>query len=118
MPNPVVRWQILAPDPGATAKFYQQLFGWTVSQDNPLGYRQITTGDGGIDGGVWPAPPQLERPFVQLFIQVENLDDAIFDAQALGATLIIPKTTLPEGDSMAVLLDPAGLSFAVCTVRR
>ena len=118
MPNPVVRWQILAPDPGATTKFYERLFGWTVSQDNPLGYRQITTGPGGIDGGVWPAPPQLERPFVQLFVRVENLDAAIAEAQTLGATVIVPKTALPAGDSMAVLLDPAGLSFAVCSAGR
>jgi uncharacterized protein len=118
MPNPVVRWQVIAPDADSTATFYQKLFGWTVSQDNSLGYREIRTGAGGIDGGVWPGPPQLERPFVQLFVEVDDLDAAIADAVKLGATVIVPKSVLPDGDAMAVLHDPAGLSFAVCTARR
>jgi predicted enzyme related to lactoylglutathione lyase len=31
----------------------------------------------------------------------------------LGATVIVPPTTLPDGDMMAILLDPAGLTFGV-----
>ena len=34
-------------------------------------------------------------------------------AEELGAKLIIPPTMLPEGDEMAVLLDPHGMSFGV-----
>lgn len=34
-------------------------------------------------------------------------------AAELGAKLLIPPTVLPEGDEMAVLHDPQGLSFAV-----
>jgi len=115
MPNPVVRWQIVAPDAAATTTFYQKLFGWSVSQDNALGYRQITTGGDGIDGGVWPGPAHLERPFVQLFVEVEDIDAAVTDATKLGASVIVPKSVLPDGDAIALLLDPNGMSFAVCT---
>ena len=117
MPNPVVRWQILSAEPDHSAAFYQKLFAWKVSQANALGYRELLSGSGaGIDGGVWPAPPGV-RSFVQLFVEVPDLDACIVQATGLGAQVIIPKSVLPEGDAMAVLLDPTGLSFAVCQVK-
>jgi predicted enzyme related to lactoylglutathione lyase len=86
-----------------------------VSQTNALGYREITTGTGGFDGGVWPAPPQLERPFVQLIIEVDDVNAYITKAESLGAVTIVPRSVLPDGDTMAVLHDPAGMPFAICT---
>jgi predicted enzyme related to lactoylglutathione lyase len=64
---------------------------------------------------VWPAPPQLERPFVQLFIEVDDVSAYLARATSLGATVIVPESVLPDGDSMAVLHDPAGMSFAIRT---
>jgi predicted enzyme related to lactoylglutathione lyase len=54
------------------------------------------------------------KPFVQLFVRVDNVDDAIARATELGAKLIVPKAVLPAGDEMAVLLDPQGLPIAIC----
>ena len=34
MGSPVVRWQIISPDPGGAAEFYRKLFGWTVRTDD------------------------------------------------------------------------------------
>jgi predicted enzyme related to lactoylglutathione lyase len=116
MGHPVVRWQIISPAADATASCYAKLFGWTTSQNNALGYRELKTGGDGIDGGVWPGPPQ-ERPFVQLFVAVPNIDQCVADAETLGAKVIVPKSVLPDGDAMAVLLDPSGLSIGICTLR-
>jgi predicted enzyme related to lactoylglutathione lyase len=113
--NPVMQWQIIARDPEAVTAFYARVFGWRVQSQNALGYRAIETGDErGIDGGVWPSPPEGHN-LVQLFIQVESIDDTIASATAAGATVIVPRTNLPDGDAMAILLDPAGLSFGVYT---
>jgi predicted enzyme related to lactoylglutathione lyase len=114
MGNPVVRWQIICADPDSTVSFYRQLFGWTDTRDNALGYRQVDTGSNGIDGGVWPGPPQVQ-PFVQLFIEVPDVARHIERATRLGAQVIVPDSVLPDGDRMAVLRDPAGLSFAICS---
>ncbi len=117
MPNPVVRWQILSPEPDQAAAFYQKLFAWKLTQANALGYRELRSGsDAGIDGGVWPAPPGV-KSFVQLFIEVPDLDTCIAQATGLGAQVLIPKSVLPDGDAMAVLLDPAGISFAICQTK-
>jgi predicted enzyme related to lactoylglutathione lyase len=113
MGNPVMQFQIISKSPEDTAQFYSSLFGWKVDADNPMGYRRIDTGSpSGIQGGIWPAPPQAPN-FVQLFMAVEDVRASVDKAVSLGARILIPPTTLPEGDEMAVLHDPQGMSFAV-----
>ena len=112
MPNPVFEFQMISKDPDATAAFYTGLFGWRIDTANAMGYRRIEN-DGGIGGGIWPAPPQAPN-FVQLFTAVDDVAATIRAAEALGARVIIPATVLPEGDEMAILHDPQGMSFGVC----
>jgi predicted enzyme related to lactoylglutathione lyase len=109
-----MQFQILSKTPDETARFYSNLFGWSIDANNPMGYRRIATGSaGGIQGGIWPAPQQ-SPDFVQLFIAVDNVKSSVRKAEELGAKLIIPPAVLPEGDEMAVLLDhPQGMSFGV-----
>jgi uncharacterized protein len=113
MANPVMKFQILSKTPDETARFYSTLFGWTVSADNRLGYREISTGSSaGIQGGIWPAPPQAPN-FVQLFIAVQDVRAAVKNAEELGAKPVIPVTALPEGGELAVMHDPHGMSFGI-----
>ncbi|HKF55384.1 MAG TPA: VOC family protein [Blastocatellia bacterium] len=113
MSSPVVQFQIVSKAPDDTVRFYSGLFGWRVNTDNQLGYRQINTGsEQGIQGGIWPAPPQTQN-FVQLFVAVDSVAESVKKAEGLGAKVIIPATTLPGGDEMAVMLDPQGMSFAL-----
>jgi len=118
MANPVTQFQILSKTPDDTAAFYTKLFGWKIDANNPMGYRQINTGSSeGIQGGIWPAPPQAPT-FVQLFVTVDNVQAAAKNAEALGAKLLIPPTMLPEGNEMAVMLDPQGMSFGIWRQRK
>lgn len=108
-----MQFQIISKAPDDTARFYGELFGWSIDANNPMGYRQIRTGsDRGIQGGIWPAPPQAPA-FVQLFMAVDDVAASVERAVGLGAKLLIPPTTLPEGDVMAVLHDPQGMSFGI-----
>jgi predicted enzyme related to lactoylglutathione lyase len=114
MPNPVIRWQVLSPEAERVTEFYQKLFSWKATKANALGYRELRTGVSfSIDGGVWPAPPE-SNTFVQLFIEVEDVDASIVKAEALGAKILVPKSVLPDGDTMAILQDPTGMSFGIC----
>jgi len=113
MNHPVLQFQIISKNPDQTVRFYSGLFGWTIDADNPLGYRRISTGSTeGIQGGIWPAPPQAAN-FVQLFVGVEDVAASVAQAEKMGARVMIPPATLPEGDEMAVLQDPEGMPFAV-----
>lgn len=110
MPMRVTQFQILAKNPERAAEFYQRVFGWTVHSDNALAYRTLDTG--GIAGGIWPAPPEAP-PMVQLFLEVDDVPAAVASATAAGAHLVIPPSTLPDGDEMAVIVDPEGLAFGL-----
>jgi hypothetical protein len=113
MPNPVAHFQILSKSPDDTARFYTSLFGWTVDANNAMGYRRFNMGTKeGIDGGIWQAPPQAQN-FVQLFVSVEDVKSSIQKAEGLGAKVIFPATIGPDGDEMAVLLDPQGTPFGL-----
>jgi len=98
MPNPVVRWQIISAEPDQAAGFYQKLFAWKLSTANALGYRELLSGsDDGIDGGVWPAQPGTPG-FVQLHVEVTDLDATLAAATKLGARVLVPKSVLPRPD--------------------
>ena len=113
MPNPVVHWQMLSKNPDASARFYTELFGWSVAAPDPLGYRRVDTGTSeGIQGGIWPSPPEAHS-FVQLHVQVEDCDASVAKANELGATTIMPPQTLPQGERMAVLLDVEKVPFVI-----
>jgi len=111
--NPVVQWQIVAKEPEALARFYASLFGWKVNTSNALGYRVVEPlNPRGIGGGIWPSPPEGHN-LVQLFVEVDDIDAYITKATAMGASVIVPKSELPDGDALAIVLDPAGLSFGL-----
>ena len=113
MPNPVVKWQIVASEAGSVAAFYKKLFDWTVDASNALGYRELRSGEArGIDGGVWPSPAPGHAT-VQLFVEVADVAAQLNRAVGLGAKVLVPRTVLPDGDVMALLVDPAGLSFGI-----
>ena len=112
MGNPVVQWQIVAKDPDALTRFYASLFGWKVKTNNALGYREVDTqSPRGINGGVWPSPPEGHN-LVQLFVEVDDVDAYIAKATKLGATVIVPKSELPDGDALAIILDPPACRLA------
>ena len=118
MGAPVVRWQMLSPKPDEVTRFYSRVFGWTESRANALGYREFDTGSPvGINGGVWPAPPEAPS-FVQLFIEVDDIDAIITAIVANGGSVLVPKSSLPDGETMAIIRDPLGMSVGIVLARR
>ncbi len=117
MGRPVTQFQIVAKSPEKTAEFYSKLFGWSVDSNNAMGYRVVQTGsEAGIQGGIWPSPPE-GHAMVQLFIDVEDLKATVEQAVQLGARVIIPPQKLPDGDEMAMVLDPEGISFGLVKLK-
>jgi predicted enzyme related to lactoylglutathione lyase len=112
MSCPVVEWQMLAKDPDSAVAFYTRLFGWTVDSNNPLGYRRIATGVDGINGGIWPSPPDGHN-LVQLFVGVDSVPEYCERAKQMGARTIVPPQKLPDGDELAIMLDPGGVPFGL-----
>jgi predicted enzyme related to lactoylglutathione lyase len=108
-PYRVGQWQVLVHDAKRAADFYRACFGWTTNDRNSLGYRSIL--DGGLAGGIWPL--QQGTPFVQLFVAVSNVDDVVALAVQSGGRVAFEKQVLPDGDEMAVIIDPEGIAWGV-----
>jgi predicted enzyme related to lactoylglutathione lyase len=78
-----------------------------------MGLRDLATGAGrGIDGQIWPSPPD-GHSFVQLFIEVDDVGGLVEQATAAGARVLMPPQKLPQGEEVAILQDPEGISFGV-----
>jgi catechol 2,3-dioxygenase-like lactoylglutathione lyase family enzyme len=110
---------IEAPDPAALARFYSDLLGWPIGHEEPG--TAIVASPGGpsflvfqeVDGyqvPVWPPADGRQRPMMHFDFQVGDLDAAVADAVALGAT---PAAEQPR-ENVRVLLDPAGHPFCLC----
>jgi predicted enzyme related to lactoylglutathione lyase len=99
--------------PAELAKFYGALFGWKFSTENGLAYR-MTTADSsnGVGGGIWPGPPETPE-IVQLYVEVENIRETLALIAKLGGQALMEEQLLPDGDAMALALDPLGRSFGI-----
>jgi predicted enzyme related to lactoylglutathione lyase len=109
---------IEAPDPAALARFYSALVEWPIVHEEP-GTTVAAPADGvfvvfqraeGYRPPVWPPTGGDQRPMMHFDFQVGDLDDAVAEAVALGATLAASQ---PQ-EHVRVLLDPAGHPFCLC----
>jgi predicted enzyme related to lactoylglutathione lyase len=108
-----MQWQILAKNPEQCAQFYRSMFNWEISANNALGYRVVDTGsERGIDGGIWPCPPE-RKGMVSLYVEVENVAECVNKAKTLGAHVVMGPQILPDGDEMAIVVDPEGLALGL-----
>ncbi len=110
---------IEAPDPGALAHFYSELLGWPIGHEEPgtailaapqgsiyIVFQQAT----GYQVPVWPPAEGEQRPMMHFDFQVGDLDSAVAEALALGATVARHQ---PQAN-VRVFLDPAGHPFCLC----
>jgi predicted enzyme related to lactoylglutathione lyase len=108
-----------APDPIGLATFYSELLGWPISHEEPgtailaapegpiyVVFQQAT----GYQAPSWPPADGEQRPMMHFDFQVGDLDSAVSEAVALGATVAAAQ---PQ-ENVRVLLDPAGHPFCLC----
>ncbi|MFF3562159.1 VOC family protein [Streptomyces sp. NPDC002574] len=110
---------IEAPDPGALARFSSELLGWPIGHEEP-GTAVVVAPGGPVHlvfqqaddyrPPVWPPVDGHQRPMMHFDFQVGDLDSAVADAVALGAS---PAGHQPQ-ENVRVLLDPAGHPFCSC----
>lgn len=108
-----------APDPVGLATFYAELLGWRVGHAES-GSVVLAAPEGSVyvvfqqatdyQAPVWPPVDGRQRPMMHFDFQVGDLDSAVADAVALGASLADHQ---PQ-DNVRVLFDPAGHPFCLC----
>ena len=125
--NRVVHFEIHSKDLDRTQKFYEDVFGWTITDMGREmgGFRAVVTGKNedksqwnGINGGLIPRmgeSPKGGEP-VNAFIctiEVENIDETLEKIAKAGGTVALEKMEIPGVGWLAYRKDPEGNIFGV-----
>jgi catechol 2,3-dioxygenase-like lactoylglutathione lyase family enzyme len=107
-----------APDPPALARFYAALLDWRIKKEEP-GWVTLAPPEGTAylsiqldsihERPTWPAERGRQQMQSHLDIEVGELEAAVAEAVALGATV----ADYQPQESVRVLLDPAGHPFCL-----
>ena len=95
-------------DLSATRSFYEQAFGWSLTEFAPT-YAATTTND--TDLGIASDPEQKPKAPLAV-IQVEDLEAALASVERAGGSIVRPIFGFPGGRRFE-FLDPAGNQLAV-----
>jgi uncharacterized protein len=111
--NPVVWFELYTPDIERAKEFYGLMFGWQFAEsgrdEDGQSYWLISTQEGSVSGGIVETDEPPGEQGVLLYVQVENLDNAIEGAKVLGAVVErSPALISEQAGSYAILLDPMG----------
>jgi uncharacterized protein len=108
--NPVVHFEIGAADHQTLARFYGELFGWSLRAVSE-GYTLIDTRGGrGLNGGIGRS--DTGDPWATFYVEVDDLQASLDRAGELGGRTVLPITEL-AGMAFAMVGDPDGLAVGL-----
>lgn len=103
------------PDPDRAARFYKDVFNWSLraGQENYL--HIANTGEHDYIGGIPPASMRQphEPSHWQIYFQVDDCDAATARAKSLGAGIFAGPMTVEHVGRMTLLADPQGAVFSL-----
>jgi predicted enzyme related to lactoylglutathione lyase len=105
--------ELSTPDQDAAARFYADLFGWTVRELDGAGQRYLAISVGErANGGIRPLdPPQMPANWL-VYFAADELEPSLERVDELGGSAFVGPVDLPFG-RFAVLADPQGAVFAL-----
>lgn len=106
MSNPVVHWEIGATDASKLETFYTEAFGWEITPAGPE-YALVLGADGGIGGGILQVSEGMP-PYLTLYVDVDDLESSLSNVVRLGASEVVPPTSIPGVGRFALFEDPDG----------
>ncbi|MFQ5413743.1 MAG: VOC family protein [Phycisphaerae bacterium] len=108
MPNPICHFEFMAGDPERFKAFYGAVFDWQFDDASLPGYTVINPG-AEPHGGMMPKPDQAPNPALNVYFHVDDIDATLKTAQQHGATVLVPKTPIPNVGWFAMFADPDGI---------
>ena len=111
MAKGAIRWiDIPSTDVEASAKFYEQAFGWKITRsDEWPTYPMFMDSDDKVGGGFTTDIKPSEEPGIVVFISVDSIEDALRDVEAAGGATVHKKTLIHEEVGWwAWFRDPSG----------
>lgn len=122
MSQPIVWWEIEVREPEAFQRFHRTLWGWRfrpafAESELDEEYWIVETADGAAIGGLQRSRSTASpHPGVRLYVQVEDLEQALRDVETNGGQVERRRTRLGGTDGwFGTAVDPAGVSFGLWT---
>jgi uncharacterized protein len=116
--------ELATTDQDAAKKFYSSIFGWNVN-DNPMGpsgtYTIFRLHERDAAAAYTLRKEDRDRhvpPHWELYIAVDNADQAASKAATLGGAVCAPAFDVADIGRMAVLQDPTGAIFCVWQAKK
>lgn len=100
-------------DVEAAKRFYGDVFGWTTKGEGYLEWQLDGRSIGGCTDMKAMGMPDRIPPHWLVYFAVKNCDEMADRVAALGGTVNLPPTDIPNMGRFAVVADPQGAVFAV-----
>ena len=123
MGRPVVHFEIVGAEDETLHPFYNQIFGWEINKDNPVGYGIVdresnVNPDGiGIGGGIMGTKGMENMPedtsYVTVYVEVPDVEEALKRAEELGGERVMGPMEVPGGPELGMFNDPEGHMIGV-----
>jgi uncharacterized protein len=116
-PGEWIWYSLLTSNPSVDATFYQRLFGYEIDElpSEDAAQHLLLATQGYARAGVNVLPPDSSKsyPYWLCFLRVVSATDTVRKAKSLGALVLVEAHPDRDGDTVAVLADPAGAPFGV-----
>ncbi len=101
--------ELQSADPATSAAFYQAIAGFELdSMPTPNGTYHVLKKDGVPRAGIMTSPmPNVPQSWLP-YVRVQSCEQTLAKAQRLGATPLLPPTTMPQVGTFSVFADPSG----------
>lgn len=96
--------EIVTPDVEAATRLYSETQGWEFEPAPELGNAWVASLPDGSLCGIRAPMHEQEQPLVRTYLRVADLEAAVRDAEALGATIALPPMALEGHGRIAIFL--------------
>jgi predicted enzyme related to lactoylglutathione lyase len=103
----IVHIEFSAQDREAAGKFYQDLFGWKISQLPEMDYATFDSGKN-VGGGLNPVNDNNPAGTVLVYVGTDDIDSSLAKVESLGGKIVSPKTEIPNTGWFGFFSDPTG----------
>jgi uncharacterized protein len=104
--------QIPAVDIPASARFYQEVFGWGIRErsDGGLAFDDTT---GQVSGEFVVGRVPARELGILAYVLVDNVEATLEKIAGLGGEVVMPMTPQKEGEAIATFRDPGGNELGI-----
>lgn len=108
-PHPIVHIEIPCKDVPASAKFYNEAFGWPSEASDSAGVSYtLFSAAPGPGGGFVALDDHYKVGEVVIYIGTDDMEATVAQAVAAGGTVLMPIMEIPNNGWMAWVADPTG----------